>query len=302
MRVEFFKTPNPIERDRENSLPTLVTSSSIRGKLARYSRIPSNSLHRDVLEYVIQAIDEAERRTQEQIINKNKIHHSVFPAVRDDGSPVTVLELATDKAKMAGETILKLKKHKRWLEKWGKPPTSLVAVDSAWAIDLTPDNPDDLNTEAILIQKPKDKQGRENIIENLKAGALRGGHLQSVSGICVVEIGDDGRLRYRHSLIVVDYGRINPDFDWQKLENLMKTNGHFAGGLSTIDLFRDFRDLVIFEPFAKIQMISSPESKDDKTVPPWDEFSKNQQIFYLSSDATNIEQLIAMSIGLVPQA
>ncbi|GAB4218934.1 MAG: hypothetical protein Fur009_2540 [Candidatus Microgenomates bacterium] len=299
MNVEFFKTPNPYQRDYSNGLPIVISSSSIRGELARRSKLPFNTLHPVLLDIIKKAIDEAELRTQKQIINERDIHHSVFPAIRDDGSPVTVLELATDKAKVAGETILKLKNH--WQENWGEPPTSLSLVDSAWAIDLTPENPDDLNLDAVLIQKPKDEQGIKNIIENLKAGALRDGHLQSVTGICQVEI-IDGKLYYNHSLVVVDYGRINPNFNWQELVNLMKNNGHFAGGFSTIDLFRDFKDLVIFEPFAKIQIISSPEFKADKTVPPWDEFSKNQQKFYLSSDATNIEQLIAISIGLVPQA
>lgn len=299
MRVEFLKTPNPFQRDKINSLPILVSSSILREEMARYSKIPFNGLHPEVLKLVQEAIEEAEKRTQEQIIKENDIHHSVFPALRSDDSPITVLELATDKAKAAGEKILELLPN--WQEEWGEPPTSLALVDSAWAIDLTPENPDDLNTEAVIIQKPKDKEGVKNIIENFKAGALKGGHLQSVSAICQIEIGPDGKLYYRHSLIIVDYGRLNPDFDWQKLENLMRDNGHFAGGLSAINLLRDFKDLVIFDNFTKVQIISSPEFKDEKTVPPWNEFSKNQQIFYLSHNTTNIEQLIAMSVGLVPQ-
>ncbi|MGB9883305.1 MAG: hypothetical protein ACPLRN_02205 [Microgenomates group bacterium] len=298
-RIIFAKTPNPFSRGQINELPILISSSPIRREMAGFSHLPVNNLHPDVLEEILRTIDKAERRTQEQIINENGIHHSVFPVVRSDCSPITVLELATDKAKAAAEKINKLKSH--WRKEWGEPPTSLALVDSAWGVDLTPENPDDLNTEAVIIQKPKDQKGLENIVETLRLASTQGGHLQSVSGICRVEISPDGKLIFQHSLVVVDYGRLNPDFDWQKLANLIADNGHFAGGLSTINLFQDFPDLIIPNSYAKVQMIVSPESINDKTVLPWREFVKNQQIFYLSLDVTNIEQLIAMSVGLVPQ-
>jgi len=330
MRIEFSRTPNPYQRGIRNYTPVLISSSSLRRESARNANIPVlfGLVNDKIVDEIIDAVNKAEETTQKRIIEENGIHHAVFPPFRSELSPPVILELATDKAEAAMRVIAgKIKEREEKVAKLVKDygrdnyskekrealiaaiyaecgylPPAIVAVDSAWAIDLTPDNPDDLNHEAVIIQKPKDEEGIGKIINELQIASQNGGRLQSVSGICIAQIGSDGEIYYKHAFVVVDDGRINPDFDWQKLKNLMKDNGHFAGGLSTKDLFRDFKDLVIFEPYVKVQIISSSGFKHDKIVPPWNEFSKNQRIFYLSQDGTNIEQLIAMSVGLVPQA
>lgn len=332
MRVEFSRTPNPFERARLNNIPVLISSSLLRRESARDANIPVlfGLVNDKIVDEIIDAVNKAEETTQKRIIEENGIHHAIFPPFRSKLSPPVILELATDKAEAAMRVIAgKIKEREEKVAKlvkdygrsinytkeeikasiaatyaeYGYLPEAIAAVDSAWAIDLTPDNPDDLNHEAVIIQKPKDEEGIGKIINELQIASQNGGRLQSVSGICIAQIGSDGNIYYKHAFAVVDYGRINPDFDWDKLANLMRENGNFAGGLSTVDLFRNFRDLFIpdSDGMAKLTIISEREFKGNKRVSSWEKFSRNQQQFELSIDETNIETLISLSVGLVPQ-
>lgn len=302
-RINFSPSPNPFSRGYFNEKPILISSSSIRERIANFSHIliGSKYIHPNIFAIINKEINKAEEKTQKRISEELSIQHSIFPPRRSTTSPIIMMELSTDKARAAIEVIQRLQLTGQWKEEWGEIPTSIATVDSAWAIDLTPNNSDDIIDDAVFIQKPKNKNGLELIIKNLKVAGQRGGHLQSVSGICVVKIGINRKPYFKHGLVVVDYGKINSNFDWQKLANIIEGNGHFAGGFSTIHLFSSLENLIINESgYVKVQLITG-ENQPDKRIPSIEKLFKNQQTFEISFDKTNIENLIALSVGLIPQ-
>ncbi len=98
----------------------------------------------------------------------------------------------------------------------------------------------------------------------------------------------------------VDYGKLNPKFDWPNLANLISENPDYAGGISTFNLFNNFPDLVIMSPFIRVY-ISDFGERGNKYIPRG-AFFNSKVILELSSRMENLPSLVAMSLGLIPQA
>lgn len=287
MRIEFPPLqPNPWRRDWQNRLPLLCTGSSIRMETARRVGIPL------VPSELLPAInhDAAELRTKKQI-GDNSV---VTPGKRESGSPLLPIELATDKARAAADYFLRRARQ----DPEAEIPSSVAATDSAWGIVFPFDG---LNEGTMLIHKPNGNNSVGLIVEQFLQGALLGAHLQSVSGICVVEIYPDGRLIYRQSLMTVDYGPFNRKTDWlQRLANSIESNKNNAAGFSTPNLFNNLSDLVIMPTFIRVNIKSFGE-RDSKYIPPRGSFMNSETVLELSASGENLPSLIAMSLGLIPQ-
>lgn len=283
MRVEFSPlVPNPWKRDGRNRLPLLVTGSAIRREVAKACGIPL--IPEDQLGETNHG--EAEERIKGQL-DGNGV---VTPSKRGNGSPPLPVEIATDKATAV---------FKHFLEqlKVGSTdiPSSVGAIDSTWGIDPTPDNHWDYSRTQLL-HKPNGKGSIEGIVEQFIMGASQGAHFQSTSGICIIGL---PRCNYRQYLMVVDFGPLNPEFDWPSLANLISKNPNHAAGLSTPDLFNRFPDLVKMPPFVRVDIVSFGE-RDNKYIPRGG-FFNSSAILELSSDPVNLPFLVAMSVGLIPQ-
>lgn len=302
MGVEFSKITfsglgnnNPFARGKNNELPTLITGSVLKQEVAKTAKIPvANEKFRGLL---LPITDRAEARTQGQIIHETGNHHVILPPKREPNSPISVLELATDKAQAAAQSILKQIK----VNPFESYPQTIVCVDSAWGLGdfLNFNHPVDPNH--FLLQKPKDQIGIELIIENLKQAADLGWPIQSVSGICVVYLNPsdpNNPLEYNQSLMVVNYGVVNPNFPWDYLANKIKKNGHYAAGFSSTEIFHDPL-LVSFNRFFDAWILNYGRRKNKRI--PNGAFINSGHILRVYSDITNLPFIIASSLGLIPQ-
>lgn len=302
MGVEFSKITfsclgnnNPFARGKNNELPTLITGSGLKQEVAQTARIPVAKA--PLLQWLSPIIDEAERRTQAKISQETGNHHVILPSKRETDSPISVLELATDKAQAAALALLKRIK----INSNESYPPSVVCIDSAWGLGdfLNFNHPVDSNH--ILLQKPKEQAGIKLIIENLKQAADLGWPIQSVSGICVVYLNPsdpNNPLEYNQSLMVVNYGVVNPNFPWDYLANKIKKNGHYAAGFSSTEIFHDPL-LVLFNRFFDVWILNYGRRKNKRI--PNGAFINSGHILRVYSDITNLPFIIASSLGLIPQ-
>jgi hypothetical protein len=278
---------NPYLRDQKNGLPYLVTSAEIKKEAARSFGLPC------VRDGIFELIDhgEVENRTQEKAAKDSRSHPAIMPPFREANSPFLPLEIATDKARHAANEII-LKQ---------LPLTSIVALDSTWATDATPENLTDLPESVRLIQKPKDKIGVELILTHLKERAKKGETLQSLSGICEVRILDRGFLEFNQSLIIVDHGKLNPNANWDMLLNMLRVNHHYAGGFSSIDLYSSSLGLVVPNEFVRVMVLNGGLRSNDR-IPPLGSFIRRSSLFEISPDPANWPQIVALSLGIIPQS
>ena len=283
----MVETPyNPYLRDQINGLPPVVTSAKIKIEAARSSGLPYVSPE------IFELIDhgKAEDRTQEKAARGSRSHPAIMPPFREANSPLLILEIATDKARHAAEQIISNKLRF----------TSIVALDSTWATDATPENLTDLPESVRLIQKPKDKRGVELIITHLKERAEKEETLQSLSGICVVRILDGGFLEFNQSLIIVDHGKLNPNANWDMLLNMLRVNHHYAGGFSSIDLYNSSLGLVVPNKFVRVMVLNGGLRNNDR-IPLLGSFIRRSYLFEISRDPANWPQIVGLSLGIIPQ-
>ena len=282
--VEIPLRYNPYLRDQINGLPSVVTSAEIKIEAARSFGLPYAPPE------IFKLIDhgEVENGTQEKAAKGS--HPAIMPPFREANSPLLILEIATDKARHAAEQIISNK----------LPFTSIVALDSTWATDATPENLTDLPESVRLIQKPKDKRGVELIITHLKERAKKGETLQSLSGICVVRILDGGLFEFNQSLIIVDHGKLNPNPNWDMLLNMLRVNHHYAGGFSSTDLYNYSLGLVLPNEFVRVMVLNGGLRSNDR-IPPLGSFIRKSSLFEISPDPANWPQIVGLSLGIIPQ-
>jgi len=282
--VEIPLKYNPYLSDQGNGLPYLATSAGIKIEAARSFGLPYVSP--DIFELIDHS--NVEDRTQEKAANGS--HPAIMPPFREANSPLLILEIATDKARHVAEQIISNK----------LPFTSIVALDSVWATDATPENLTDLPESVRLIQKPKDKRGAELIITHLKKRAENRETLQSLSGICVVRILDGGLFEFNQSLIIVDYGKLNPNAKWDMLLNMLRVNHHYAGGFSSTDLYNSSLGLVVPNEFVRVMVLNGGLRSNDR-IPPLGSFIRRSSLFEISPDPANWPQIVGLSLGIIPQ-
>jgi hypothetical protein len=282
--VEIPLRYNPYLRDQRNRLPYLATSAGIKIEAARFFGLPYVSPN------IFESIDHSnvEDRTQEKAANG--YHSAIMPPFREANSPLLILEIATDKARHAAEQIISNK----------LPFTSIVSLDSTWATDATPENLTDLPESVRLIQKPKNKRGAELILTHLKERAEKEESLQSLSGICVVRILDGGLFEFNQSLIIVDYGKLNPNANWEMLSNMLLVNHHYAGGFSSTDLYNSSLELVVPNEFVRVMVLNGGLRSNDR-IPPLGSFIRKSSLFEISPDPANWPQIVGLSLGVIPQ-
>jgi hypothetical protein len=281
--VEIPLRYNPYLRDQRNGLPSVVTSAEIKIEAARSFGLPYVSPE------IFKLIDhgKVEDITQEKAAGGS--HTAIMPPFIESDSPLLILEIARNKARHAAEQIILNE----------LPFTSIVALDSTWATDATPENLTDLPESVRLIQKPKDKRGVELIITHLKERAEKGETLQSLSGICVVRILDRG-FEFNQSLIIVDHGKLNRNANWDMLLNMLRVNHHYAGGFSSIDLCNYSLGLVVPNEFVRVMVLNGGLRSDDR-IPPLGSFIRRSSLFEISRDPANWHQIVGLSLGIIPQ-
>jgi len=260
---------------RRESLPTLITTSSIREELAGNFGIRSLSLQTD-----------SEERTQKKI----KQEHNggcLTPFRRSPNSPPIPLELAIDKAGS--------------IRDYNSEQHLFFTADSCWSILYPAGNPffPDIPDNEVLIHKPKDEEDRSRVIEVLKMAAIQGANLRSVSGVALVRRGVDKEFELTPLLVSIDYGTINPQMDLASLEQRLRDNGHWAGGLDSFTLLRDEPPHIITSNTRREVVVTIQEFDQEED---WRirRGVINFLRYPLSFDPTNFTQLSAFSVGIIP--